>query len=314
MNGWRGEGGIYISELSAYILDSIPDTILFLSYFYKSKELPMRLGFFWTAYQGTSIIGAFLAYGFLHIRDSNGHGGWRYLFAYEGLITGVIGIVAVFWMPASPTQTKGGLRGKNGWFSEREEKIIVNRVLRDDPGKGTMHNRQALTPKLLWQAPCDYDMWPIYFLGLTWNIPPTPATSYITLELKSLKFGTFDISLLTIPAYVIFIINLLLFTWVSERINLRLLLGCVAEIWCLALLIALETLPDHASAWGRWVILVLLVGSPYVHAILVSMASRNAGSVRTRTVASAVYNMMIQASNIIGNNVWNITLQGRTLQ
>ena len=274
----------------------------------------MRLGFFWTAYQGTSIIGAFLAYGFLHIRDSNGHGGWRYLFAYEGLITGVIGIIAVFWMPASPTQTKGGLRGKNGWFSEREEKIIVNRVLRDDPGKGTMHNRQALTPKLLWQALCDYDMWPIYFLGLTWNIPPIPATSYITLELKSLKFGTFDVSLLTIPAYVVFIINLLLFTWVSERINLRLLLGCVAETWCLALLIALETLPDHASAWGRWVILVLLVGSPYVHAILVSMASRNAGSVRTRTVASAVYNMMIQASNIIGNNVWNITLWGRMLQ
>lgn len=289
-------------------LSSIPDTILFLSYFYKSKELPVRLGFFWTSYQSTSIVGAFLAFGFLHIRRSDGTGGWRYLFAYEGLITGIIGIIAVFWMPASPTQTKGGLRGKNGWFNEREEKIMVNRVLRDDPSKGTMHNRQALSPKLFWQAICDYDMWPIYLLGLVWNIPSTPATQYITLQLKSLGFTTFHTNLLTIPAYVIFIINLLLFTWCSERFKQRLLLGVIAEVWCLALLIALETLPDHAGHWVRWVVLTLLVGSPYVHAIIVAMTSRNAGSVRTRTVASALYNMMIQTSNIIGNNVRRVPL------
>ena len=46
-----------------------------------------------------------------------------------------------FWLPASPTQTKGRLRGKEGWFNEREEIIMVNRILRDDPGKGGMHNR-----------------------------------------------------------------------------------------------------------------------------------------------------------------------------
>ena len=71
----------------------------------------------------------------------------------------------------------------------------------------------------------------------------------------------------------------------------------------LPLLIALETLPDHANVWGRYVILILLIGAPYIHAIVVAMTSRNAGSVRTRAVASALYNMMVQASNIIANNV-----------
>ena len=33
------------------------------------------------------------------------------------------------------------------------------------------------------------------------------------------------------------------------------------------------------------------------------MTSRNAGSVRTRTVGSALYNMSVQASNIISSNV-----------
>ncbi|RAK91882.1 MFS general substrate transporter [Aspergillus costaricaensis CBS 115574] len=283
----------------------IADTILFLSFFYKSKELPQRLSYFWVSYEATSIVGAFLAFGFLHIHGSDGYtGGWRYLFAFEGLITGIIGIIAAFWMPASPTQTKGGFRGKDGWFNEREEKILVNRVLRDDPSKGSMHNRQAVTPKMLWHALCDYDMWPIYLLGLTWMIPNTPATNYITLELKSLGFGTFETNLLTIPAYVIFIINLLFWTWISERFNQRLLLGVVSEFWCLVLLIALEVLPDGASGWARWIINALLIGAPYVHAIIVAMTSRNAGSVRTRTVASAVYNMMVQASSIIASQIY----------
>ncbi|GMF80316.1 unnamed protein product [Aspergillus oryzae] len=253
--------------------------------------------------KGTSIVSAFLAYGFLHVRRPDGTGGWRYLFAFEGLITGVIAIIAAFWMPASPTQTKGGFRGKDGWFNEREEKIMVNRVLRDDPSKGGMHNRQAVTPKMLWEALCDYDMWPIYLLGLTWMIPNSPATSYITLQLKSLGFDTFESNLLTIPAYVIFIINLLVWTWISERFYQRLILGVGSMIWCLVLLIALETLPDNASPWARWIINVLLIGAPYVHAIIVAMTSRNAGTVRTRTVATAVYNMMVQTSSIISNNV-----------
>lgn len=53
----------------------------------------------------------------------------RYLFLIEGLVTLAVGIVAAFYLPASPTETKGWLRGKEGWFTEREETIIVTRVL-----------------------------------------------------------------------------------------------------------------------------------------------------------------------------------------
>ncbi|KAJ5288524.1 transporter [Penicillium angulare] len=282
----------------------IPDTILFLSFWYKTKELPIRLSYFWISYEGTSIVSAFLAYGFLHIHNSEGTGGWRYLFAFEGLITGLIGIIAALWMPASPTQTKGWLRGKDGWFNEHEEKIMVNRILRDDPSKGGMHNRQPVTPKMLWKALKDYDMWIIYLVGLTWMIPNTPAASYISLELKSLGFSTFHTNLLTIPAYVIFIINLLWITWVSEKFNQRLLLGAFAEFWAIVLLIALEVLPDGASAWARWVLITLLISMPYVHAIVVAITSRNAGTVRTRTVATALYNMSVQISSIIGSNIY----------
>jgi hypothetical protein len=87
-------------------------------------------------------------------------------------------------MPAGPTQTKSWFRGKNGWFTERyasrraiesctdcryfrEEKIIVNRVIREDPSKGTMHNRQPVTPKLLWQSLKDFDLWYVLLVSNT---------------------------------------------------------------------------------------------------------------------------------------------------
>jgi sugar phosphate permease len=115
--------------------DFIPDVILYLNYFYTSKELPIRLSFFWGAYIMTSVVSAFLAFGILHHRQTTGWAGWRWLFAIEGRLTAVIGIISWFYLPPSPIQSRSKFRGKDGWFSEREEITMVNRVLCDDPGK-----------------------------------------------------------------------------------------------------------------------------------------------------------------------------------
>ncbi|KAG7002090.1 dTDP-4-amino-4,6-dideoxygalactose transaminase [Physcia stellaris] len=283
----------------------IPDVILYLSYFYKSKELPIRLSFFWGAYGCTYIIGAFLAYGILHLRGHQGLAGWQWLFALEGSLTALIGIISWFYLPPSPYQTASFFRGKDGWFSEREEVILANRIIRDDPSKGDMHNRQAVNLSLLWQALKDYDMWPIYLLGFTWTIPNQCATAYLTLVLRSLDFNTFETNLLTVPAYVLFVLQLIFWTWLSEKINNRFLIILICQLYMFPLVVGLETLPAGAAyTWSRYVLNMMLVGFPYVHAIIVAMTSRNAGSVRTRTVGSALYNMCVQTSNIISSNIY----------
>jgi hypothetical protein len=65
-------------------------------------------------------------------------------------------------MPSSAVATKTWFRPK-GWFTDREVGIVVNRVLRDDPTKGDMHNREGITPRSLFRSLRDYDMWPVSF-------------------------------------------------------------------------------------------------------------------------------------------------------
>ncbi|KAF2486466.1 major facilitator superfamily domain-containing protein [Neohortaea acidophila] len=324
----KDKTGFYICRCLLGIIEGgfIPDVILYLSYFYTSVELPTRLSFFWVAYQSTNIVSAFLAYGILRLGgpvvhetvgtgahklkfsyDTPGHQGlygWQWLFALEGTLTGIIGIISYFYLPPSPYQTASKFRGKDGWFTVHEEKIIANRILRDDPSKGDMHNRQGLSPSALWACLKDYHMWPIYLIGISWLIPTVPMQGYITLNLTEVGFGTFETNLLTIPAYTLFIVSLLWWTWLSEKLNERFLLATVSQIWVIAPLIGLVVLGPGRSPWVDYALSVLVFGIPYFHAVFVAITSRNAGSVRTRTVASALYNMTVQAGNVIGINIY----------
>lgn len=62
-------------------------------------------------------------------------------FLIEGILTLIVGTFSWVLMPPGPCQTRNWFRGKDGWFTEREEFIMVNRLLRDDPSKGDMNNR-----------------------------------------------------------------------------------------------------------------------------------------------------------------------------
>ncbi|PYH95676.1 permease of the major facilitator superfamily [Aspergillus ellipticus CBS 707.79] len=304
--GLTGKKTFYATRALLGILEGgfIPDIVLWLSYFYTGRELPTRLSLFWTALSLTTIITSFMAFGILHMRGVHGMAGWRWLFLIEGLITLVIGLASFFRMPASAVDTKKWFRPK-GWFTDREVSIVVNRVLRDDPSKGDMHNRQSITPRRLWNSLRDYDLWPIYLLGMVVYIPVTPVTTYITLTLKSVGFSTFQTNLLNIPYNVGHIICLLLLTRLSEYLNERSFVSMIQNVWVLPCVLALRFWPGTmTNAWGTYAIVTVMLSYPYCHAILVGWCSKNSNNVGTRTISAALYNMFVQVGGIIGNNIY----------
>ncbi|KAM0722764.1 hypothetical protein Q7P37_002206 [Cladosporium fusiforme] len=226
------------------------------------------------------------------------------LFLIEGILTLCIGIWSVFAMAPSPTQTKAWFRPK-GWLTEREEKIMVNRILRDDPSKSDMHNREGITLSLMWKAIKDYDMWPVYLLGLTFGMPAGPPDQYLTLTLRRLGFGTFDTNLLSIPAQVLTTVNMMIMTYASEKTNQRAYFGVFSQVWMLACVAALLALPISTSnPWTTYAILTTLLSYPTPHPIQVGWCSRISGTTRTRTVSAALYNMFVQVQSIISSNIY----------
>ncbi|KAL2883493.1 hypothetical protein SGCOL_001176 [Colletotrichum sp. CLE4] len=281
----------------------IPDVVLYLTYFFKSTELPFRLAMFWTVRRITDIVAPLLALGVLRMDGINGYEGWRWLFLIEGIITLSISVWSWFAMAASPTQTKAWWRPK-GWFNEQEEKILVNRILRDDPSKCDMHNRQAITPKLLLKSLADWELWPIYIFGLLWEIPSGPPDQYLTLTLRNLGFNTNDTNLLSIPPQFLGAIFMLIMTYLSEIWDTRALFGAFTQLWYLPNLIGMAVLPADASPWAQYAVVTVLLSYPSPHAMHVSWASRNSHSVRTRAVSAALYNMMVQLARVIYSNIY----------
>ncbi|KAI8245110.1 putative transporter [Colletotrichum sp. SAR 10_98] len=135
----------------------IPEMVLYLSYFYKNNELPIRLSVFYTVIPITQIYGALLAAGFLAMR---------------------------------------GIR-------EHEEEILVNRILRDDPTKGDMNNRTAVTFQGLWTALTTVDLWPVFLVGLFAWIPFQPTANYLSLILRDMGYSVFESNMLAIPSYAL---------------------------------------------------------------------------------------------------------------
>lgn len=122
------------------------------------------------------IVANLVGAGLLELRGHLGYAGWQWLFLVEvrayharfrvcllngiqGLFTLLIGLFSFVFVPGGPCQTASWLRGKAGWFTEREETIMVNRVIRDDPSKSDMHSREPITPGLLWKCLTDFDLW-----------------------------------------------------------------------------------------------------------------------------------------------------------
>ncbi|KAL4971678.1 major facilitator superfamily domain-containing protein [Aspergillus desertorum] len=268
----------------------IPDTILYLSYFYTSTSLPVRLAWYWMSSQLVDIGVGFASVGLLSMRGILGYAGWRWLFLIQGAFT-------------LPSKTKSKWNPK-GYFTEKEEKIIVNSVIRDDPQKGGMFNRQGLSVRQIWECTKDYDMWPLYALGLLFGIPKYPVNQYLTLSLRELGFNVIQTNLLSIPWIIGSSITMLLITALSELVNNRSFVAMAEDAWLLPCFVALIALPDPIGPWVYFAIATVLLSFPYTHPIQVAWTSRNAGSVQNRTVSASLYNMWVQVSGMIGANIY----------
>lgn len=283
----------------------LPGVVLFATYFYKSYELGTRLAVFWSTLNIARVISALLAAGILQLRGVQGKPGWFWLFLIEGLLTFCIALLAFFYLPQSPVSTRSVLVRK-AWYTDREEKIMINRLLRDDPAKGLTGIKEPANFSDIWAAWSDKSMWGLYFLGLIAYIPATPVQAYLSYNLRVVGgFTTFQSNMLTTVSAVAQVITMLVLAKSSQYFRERTWHCFFGEFWVLPCLIALQALPDSQKLpWARFALSTLASGYPYFHPILSAWISENSFNVKKRALTAATYNVIVQIGSLIGSQIY----------
>lgn len=280
----------------------IADAIQYLSYYYTRDQMGFRLSLFWLTDYWAGIISNLLSIAFLKV-DLHGKEGWRWLFLFDGVITLTLGITSFFFMVPGPCQTKTKFN-KKGIFTEKEEKIITNRLLRDDPSKSDMGNREGVTFKKFLKTLTDFDLWPLLILFFVFEIPQNPIKAYLNINLKKLKFGRDEIIYLNIPIEVLTSLTLVLITLLSEAVNERSLISTIQQFWILIVVCVEYARYDKIGPWGQYVIMFFAIGNPSAQAIMVSWMSRLSYSVRARAISAPMSNIGIQLAGIAGSYIY----------
>ena len=110
---------------------------------------------------------------------------------------------------------------------------------------------------------CDYDLWPLYIIGLLFQIPETTPNQYLTLTLKGLGFGTFKTNLLVIPSTVLHMITMLLLTYAAEVFGELTLISAFGQVWALPFLIFLYKVDiTKINKWTSFSVMSLLLSYP----------------------------------------------------
>jgi ACS family tartrate transporter-like MFS transporter len=122
-----------------------PGMILYLTYWFPSKERARAVAKFMTATSIAGVVGAELSRVLLKLEGTAGLHGWQWLFLMEGLPTILFGISVLFLMKDHPDDAR--------WLTEAERKWLDNELQRDrDEGGATeQHNlKDAFKLPMVW--------------------------------------------------------------------------------------------------------------------------------------------------------------------
>ncbi|OBZ84986.1 hypothetical protein A0J61_06960 [Choanephora cucurbitarum] len=273
----------------------IPACLSYMSLWYKTQELATRLAWFWASQALASSVSGMISFGVFRMRGIYGLEGWKWLFIVDGVATHIVGLIAFLYLPSSPSQTHGKLRGSDGWLTKRQIRIAIQRIVRDDATKKEHQN--PITKQDVCNALGDFNLWVhllITFLGM---MPNTPIQNYLPSIIKEAGFSTTTANLLTAPSYIIGLILSIIIAQSSDKRGHVATHALIGSTWALAGFALLEYLPDDVGRWPLYFSALFTASSPSWHGMQIAWMSSNLAPFGKRTLALAA---VIAAANING--------------
>ncbi|GAA5853001.1 hypothetical protein JCM5353_003916 [Sporobolomyces roseus] len=123
-------GGLFAAHFFLGLCEGglFPELILYLSMFYRRRELQTRISAFFASASLSGAFSGLLAAAIVNLDGKGGQEGWRWVFYLEGLFTVLFGLALFFSLPRDPQGCK---------FLTQEERNMIDRRLAADVPPGT---------------------------------------------------------------------------------------------------------------------------------------------------------------------------------
>lgn len=141
-----------------------PGMILYLTYWFPSRERAGAISLFMTAVALAGVVGGPVSGALLALTGASGLAGWQWLFLLEGIPAVLLGIVVLMYLPDGPEDAK--------WLTEQERALIAVGLKADTTtagGHGTV--REALWSRQVWLFSVTYFCIVSALYGITFWMP-----------------------------------------------------------------------------------------------------------------------------------------------
>ncbi|KAM0324600.1 hypothetical protein ACHAQA_007988 [Verticillium albo-atrum] len=224
-----------------------------LSGFYATRFMLVYLGNYFS-----SGIGGLLAGLIFKIPESSGLKKWQWLFLIDGLFTFVVGIIFIFTMPRSNTDTVPlcGMQRLN-FFSEEDRRILNSRVILDDPRKAA--RLSGISPKRALQIVfTSFPIWGHFSINVISLAPKGALGVYSPTIIKNLGFSAATASFLSAVHNFGVCIFAVLVAWVSDKTSSRGPLCLLCAAYSIIFSGVQYAIVRSSDIWLKYAILTLL--------------------------------------------------------
>ncbi|KAK9727634.1 hypothetical protein K7432_001717 [Basidiobolus ranarum] len=193
-----------------------PGMALYLTKFYRKKEIAGRVGTYYFAASTSGVFGNFISAGVQLMDGINGIYGWMWLLIINGTLTVIVGLTVYFMLPDSPKHCR--------FLSEREKYVAQARVESEAQGPSHAGFKDVFVQMRNYR---------VYIFGILYMCPVMVSTSlqyYVPIIISRLgggKFSSIQVSLLIIPYSVCMMSTAIVVPRFADKFNSRSLPLCI---------------------------------------------------------------------------------------
>ncbi|KAK9456348.1 major facilitator superfamily domain-containing protein [Dipodascopsis uninucleata] len=237
-----------------------PGMAYYLTLWYPPHRIAHRIGFYFTAAQISAAVVGLVSAGFQYMDGDRGLTGFQWMFLLYGVITIIVGISLLWWLPDRPNR-----KPSNGtkWL----DRLLPSQmpILNEEESKlhkidmKLTYNAHKWTLMDLWKILIDVRLYPltIMYFGVVGIGIGIQNFATVIIESINPNLSSIDLSLLTAPIWLCDLAGILMVTPLSDKFHDHRALFFSGP--CLVIITGLLTMTYATHEWPKYVG-VLIVG------------------------------------------------------